>query len=275
MRKPQTAGGHQFKRLISAHTHEALRDRQSIVTMLMLFGTMVAGLTLLDLLIASPTTSRSTSSLMGSGVLVSSLPLIALIGFSSLGLVNTAVPLAAYRAAGVLRQMGTTPISRLTFLLAHLPIRLGLGFVQITLLLVLTGLFANHSPLALLRVAALLLCGLLMLLSFGYLFGSLLPSRERAQQFAFIATIVLITTSGSAIPLAQLPGTLSAAFSYFPTTLFIQGLQEEIAGELNGIRFIEVVLIVIVTAAVLFALSVRIFRWDVREKSGDTIDVVR
>ena len=266
MRQPQTACGHQFKRLVSAHTHEALRDRQSIVTMLMLFGTMVAGLTVLDLLIASPTTSRSTSSLMGSGVLAGSLPLIALIGFSSLGLVNTAVPLAAYRAAGVLRQMGTTPIGRLTFLLAHLPIRLGLGLVQIALLLMLTGLFANHSPLSLLKVAALLLCGLLLLLSLGYLFGSLLPSRDRAQQFAFIATIGLITTSGSVIPLAQLPGALSAVLSYLPTTLFVHGLQDEIAGGLHGVPFIEVIFIVIVAAAVLFALSVRTFRWDVREK---------
>lgn len=120
--------------------------------MLIVFGGMALGLAVLDLLVAESTGMRLPGAMMGAGVLASSLPLTALIGFSSLALVSTAVPLTVYRANGVLRQLGTTPVSSTRFIVAHLPVRLVLGVVQLVVLLALAMLFTTSTPRACLLI---------------------------------------------------------------------------------------------------------------------------
>lgn len=130
-------GRNQLRQLILAHSREAMRDRRGMVTMLIVFGGLLVGLAILDLLIAWNNDPRAPGTTKGSGVLASSLPLIALVGFSSLAFVNTAVPLTAYRAKNILRHFGTTPASRGLFIIAHVPVRIGLGLLQVATLLTL------------------------------------------------------------------------------------------------------------------------------------------
>lgn len=252
----------QFRQFALTHAREALGDRRALFTMLFVFGGMSIGLTVFDLLLASDTARRSPSSITGSGLLAGSLPLITLIGFSSLGLVSTAVPLTTYRASGVLRQLGTTPASRACFLLAHLPVRLTLGLAQILLVLILAALFVGLSPIQFLHTTALMLAGLPLLLSLGYLVGSRFRHPDRAMSFSLFATIALIATSGTTIPLTVLPDSLNTLFSWIPTTVFTQALASELLGTPAPWPIWATIVLLMGSSIALFALSSLIFRWD-------------
>lgn len=252
----------QLRQLTLAHAREALRDRRSIVLLLATFGGMSLGLATLDLLIAWNTGAQLPGALMGAGIVASSLPLIALIGFASLAFVSTAVPLATYRANGILRQLGTTPVSRSRFLLAHLPVRLWLGFAQTVVVLVLAALFTAPTVPALWRASVLMLSALVFLLAVGYLIGARFQDPDRTLAFAFILIIALIATSGTAMPLEVLPETVGAIFSWLPTTLFAQSLSAEmIATPPASLPFGAVTTLLLGSALALFALASCSFRW--------------
>lgn len=252
----------QLRQLSLTHAREALRDRRSIVLLLATFGGMSIGLAVLDLLIAWNTDTQLPGVLMGVGIVANSLPLLALIGFASLAFVGTAVPLATYRATGVLRQLGTTPVSRSRFILTHLPIRITLGIAQMVVVLVLAALFATPTAAALGRASVLMLSALVFLLAVGYLIGARFQDPDRALAFAFILIIVLIATSGTAMPLAVVPDTVSAILSWLPTTLFTQSLSSEmVATPPASLPFEAVALLLLGSALALFALASRSFRW--------------
>ncbi|MGO2611296.1 MAG: ABC transporter permease [Glutamicibacter ardleyensis] len=258
----------QLRQLILTHSREAMRDRRGMVTMLVVFGGLLIGLAVLDLLIAWNNDSQPHGTSKGSGVLASSLPMIALIGFSSLALVNTAVPLAAYRAKNILRHLGTTPVSRGLFIVAHVPVRIGLGLLQVATLLILAVLFATPTPAASLRAALLMFSAMLAFLALGYLLGALLRDPDRALNLSFILTIVLIATSGTALPLESLPDMAGSVLSWLPTTQFVLGLRAELLGTgTAGLPFWAIVSLLLGIAVALLAVASRIFRWEAPSQS--------
>lgn len=260
--------GNQLWQLVLAHGRESLRDRRGMTTLLIVFGGLLLGLLLLDLLIAWNGGTVTPGAAVGSGVLASSLPLVALIGFSSLGLVSTAVPLVAYRANGVLRHLSTTPVSRGYFIVAHAPVRLGLGFLQTVLLLILAVFFAAPTSADLVRAAVLMLSAMAAFIALGYLVGAQAHDPDRALNLSYMLTILILATSGTTIPLAPLPNVLSSIFGWLPTTLFAQELSAELLDlEPPWLSFWAVVSLLLGIAAVLMTLSSRILRWDVHQGS--------
>lgn len=228
----------------------------------LVFGGMTIGLSVLDILVAVNTNARPPGVLMGAGVLASSLPLIALIGFTSLGLMSTAVPLANYRSNGTLRQLGTTPVNRTRFLAAHLPIRLVLGFTQIIILLTLSTLFTPASFATLSRAIWLLVAAMLLLLALGYLIGARFHNPDRTMNFSYILTIVFIATSGTALPLSVLPEAVGSILRYLPTTLFTEQLASELLGSTPPpMPFWATTTLLLSLAIGMFALAGRFFQW--------------
>ncbi|RGE21583.1 ABC transporter permease [Leucobacter sp. wl10] len=263
MSRPLAFGRNQFRQLALAHSLEALRDRRGMVTMLLIFGGMTIGLSVLDLLVAANTKSRLPGALMGAGVLASSLPLIALIGFTSLGLTSTAVPLAKYRSNGTLRQLGTTAVSRTLFIAAHLPIRLALGFIQIVILLALAVLFTPTTLATLSRASTLLVAAMLLLLALGYLIGARFQNPERTMNFSYILILVLIATSGTALPHSAFPDAVGATLSWLPTTLLTEQLASELLGTSPApIPLWLTTILLFSLAAGTFALACKLFQWS-------------
>lgn len=188
--------------------------------------------------------------------------LFALIGFAMLAFVNTSVLLVRYRAIGVSSQLATTPVRRTEFLLACLSARLGLGFVQIVLLLLLAALSANHSAGTLVRVGVLLFSGLLALLSLGCLIGARFQNPDRAMSFAFIAVLVSIATSDVVLPFEMMPRAITSVLSWIPTTAFSQSLAAELVGATSTMPLWVVVVLLLGTAGAVFTFSSRVFVWD-------------
>mgnify|MGYP001759102355 FL=1 len=56
-------------------------------------------------------------------------------GVTSVAFLATASPLATVRRDGVLRLLSTTPVTRLEFLLTHMPVRLAVVVVQVLIIL--------------------------------------------------------------------------------------------------------------------------------------------
>lgn len=253
----------QLRQLILTHFREALRNRRGMSAMLVTFGGMSLGLAALDLLIAWNTGTQSSGVIMGAGILASSLPLLAVIGFTTLALVSTAVPLTTYRANGILRQLGTTPVSRSRFIVAHLPVRLILGLAQIVVLLTLAALSRPLTLTTLWRASVLMLSALLFLLAIGYLIGAHSQDPDRILAFSYMLIIVLIATSGTALPLEVLPGSVGSILGWLPTTLFAQSLSSELLDRAPAfLPFWATALLLFGFALVLLTLSSRSFRWD-------------
>nr|WP_242654595.1 ABC transporter permease [Symbiobacterium thermophilum] len=92
---------------------------------------------------------------------------------ASLGLFGVAMPIIAMRQQGILRLMRTTPVTRLTFVLAQVPARLILGMaLTLCALLAAWALWDVTLP----QLAAALgtsVLGFWMSAAFGYLVGGL------------------------------------------------------------------------------------------------------
>ncbi|MDA3146485.1 ABC transporter permease [Leucobacter sp. UCMA 4100] len=220
----------QFRQLCLAFGREALRDKRAMLTMLFTFAGALVAITLCDVVLAvGHSETAGSAHLPTLGIVRASLPTLALIGCCSLAFVTTATPLVTYRATGVLQHLSTTPIRSVPLVTAHLVARLPVSAVQVALIVGLALGFATPSPAALSRFTLVLSAGFAFFLSLGCLIGARFRSPERTMGFALIATMLVIATSGAAVPLALLPQPLANVFTWLPTAFFVNALGAELA----------------------------------------------
>ncbi|MFI1470981.1 ABC transporter permease [Streptomyces wuyuanensis] len=194
--------------------------------------------------------------------LKAALPTGLLMSLMSTAFFGTATPLIALRTRGTLRLLGTTPLSRLTFVIAQAPVRLALVVVQ----LVTLGTVAvamDFVPLAdTLRLMGTGLLGALMLFAFGYLIAARMRNAEVVNGLLGILMPVLLFFSGLFLPLSMLPSALTTISELLPTTYLVDALNHDVneAAATHSLTFDWAVLL---AATALFGgLAARLFRWD-------------
>ncbi|MEU2158862.1 ABC transporter permease [Streptomyces sp. NPDC019396] len=194
--------------------------------------------------------------------LKAALPTGLLMSLMSTAFFGTATPLIALRTRGTLRLLGTTPLSRLTFVLAQAPVRLALVVVQ----LVALGTVAvamDFVPLAdTLRLMTTGMLGAFMLFAFGYLIAARLRNAEVANGLLGLLMPVVLFLSGLFLPLSMLPSALTTVSEALPTTYLVDALNHDL-NEASAVHSLTVDWLVLVAAtAVLGGLAARLFRWD-------------
>ncbi|MGA4799942.1 ABC transporter permease [Streptomyces lavendulocolor] len=194
--------------------------------------------------------------------LKAALPTGLLMSLMSTAFFGTATPLIALRTRGTLRLLGTTPLSRLTFVVAQAPVRLGLVVVQLVALGVV-AVAMDFVPLAdTLRLMGTGLLGALMLFAFGYLIAARMRNAEVVNGLLGILMPVLLFFSGLFLPLSMLPSALTTVSELLPTTYLVDALNHDL-NEAAAVHSLTVDWLILVAATAVFGgLAARLFRWD-------------
>lgn len=200
----------------------------------------------------------------GPDMIGANLGVLLMAGFSAIALVGTAVPIVAMRERGTLRVFATTPLHRLTFFLALLPVRILLAAAQIVVVLAIAALRSGVAPTAILRLLITAAIGLAMLLAVSLLVASRARSAEATQQSMAMLSILLIFASGGLLPEEIVPATVTAAMRALPTTWFADAVRADVVGytPFVPVPWLWVGMLVIAAASLVWA--VRRFDWDGR-----------
>jgi len=188
-------------------------------------------------------------------------------GLASLGLFGVAGPIISMRQQGILRLMRTTPVTRLTFVVAQVPARLLLG-MGITLCALLASWSVWDVSLGQMAAAfGTSMLGFWMLAAFGYLVGGTLTSSEAS--FAVGSPVLTFAALAGAVffPLTGMPGWIQALPPFVPLTYLADALRQNlgVGGPALFPLWLDLLVLLAITLAVTF-LAVRLFRWDLAEQ---------
>lgn len=185
-----------------------------------------------------------------------------MMGYAGVAFLGTAVPLVALRRRGTLRLLGTTPLRRLTFILAQTPVRFGIGAIQAVIVILLAAGYGYVGGGNLLRLIVTLLLGLALFFALGHLLASRSRNPELITQISGVLPVIVLFLSGSVFPLYILPGWVQQAITFLPTTWFVQAASADLVG---SEPFLDVYVLWAMMASVTVLLTVvasKVFVWD-------------
>lgn len=181
---------------------------------------------------------------------------------SSLALFGIAVPMVTMRQRGVLRLLGATPVTRLTFVLAQVPVRLGMAVIMMAIAFVGLNLQEPVSVLSMVQAVATSLLGFMMLASVGYLVGGTFTSSEAATNLLAFLLPVSLMASGVLIPLNLLPRWVEKASLAIPLTYLGDALRQELVGAKPMVPLWLDHLVMFGVTVLFTYWAVRSFKWD-------------
>ncbi|MBT2454178.1 ABC transporter permease [Streptomyces sp. ISL-86] len=198
--------------------------------------------------------------------LKAALPTGLLMALMSIAFFGTATPLIALRARGTLRLLGTTPLNRMTFVLAQAPVRLALVAVQLVLLGVV-AVWMDFLPVAgTLRLMGTGLLGAVMLFAFGYLIASRMRNAEVVNGLLGLLMPIVLFTSGLFLPMGMLPSVVGTISRALPTSYLVDALNHDLNAAAS-VHSLAVDWLVLLAGALIFGgLAARLFRWDQGEE---------
>ncbi|WP_331730236.1 ABC transporter permease [Streptomyces sp. NBC_00045] len=194
--------------------------------------------------------------------LKAALPTGLLMALMSTAFFGTATPLIALRTRGTLRLLGTTPLGRLTFVLAQAPVRLALVVVQLIILGMVAVVMEFMSLADTLRLMGTGLLGAVMLFAFGYLMAARLRNAEVANGLLGLLMPVLLFFSGLFLPLSMLPSVITTVSDVLPTTYLVDAFNHDLNEAASAHSLSTDWLVLLAATAVFGGLAARLFRWD-------------
>ena len=185
--------------------------------------------------------------LIGFSILTS--PMFSLVDISS-----------SYRKEGIFRQLSLTPLTRSEWLTARVGWYVLLTFLSAGIM-VGTGveLFGAHVTLTL-GVLPFLIVGPFFFVSLGMLCGSAARTPESAALIGNLVTFPMMFLSGTFFTVSSFPPGLQAVAHALPLYYVIDGMNQVMLYA-NAARATEDLVVVLVSAVVVFLLAVRLFKW--------------
>ena len=181
--------------------------------------------------------------------------LITLIGASEF-LVNE-------RLGGTLRRLAVTPTSKSTILLGNILGRLGMGIVQMILLIGFGALVLKvnwgQSPAAL---ALIVVSFALAAVALGVMLGTFVTTRSQAGSLTVLFSMLFAALGGCWWPLEITPTIYQTVVKALPTTWAMSGFTDVIVRSKGVADILPNVLILLGFAAVFFFIGVRRMRFD-------------
>ena len=164
------------------------------------------------------------------------------------------------RERGTLEQLIVTPISKTAVILGKILPFLGIGFVQVTVVLIAARVIfrvPSEGSLLLLYVFALLF--MLGMLALGIFMSTLARTQTQALQLSLLVMLPSILLSGFMFPLAAMPRVARIAGSLLPVTHFLTALRGILLKGSGIAALWPQAIILTAVALVLITLSIRRF----------------
>ena len=173
----------------------------------------------------------------------------------------TAMAIVRERERGTLEQLVVTPITKTELMLGKIAPYIGVGLVQMTTVLLL-GRFVFDVPLT---GNVLLLYGIALLfiiasLAFGLFISTLVRTQQQAMQASFFFVLPNILLSGFMFPRQAMPAVFQWIGALLPLTHFLKVLRGILLKGVGVPELWKEMVILLLFATVLIALSVRRFR---------------
>lgn len=181
------------------------------------------------------------------------------------GMLGLASAFVSYRERGILRRIRATPFPLSSFVAARIVSQLLIAVVQAVILvavgIVAVGLRINGSLLAAL---VMVIFGSLAFLSLGFVVASFARDQEAADSLANAVTFPMLFLGGVFFPTDAAPSVLQPIIRVLPLRYLADALRSVMVedGSLTG-QWLNIA-ILLLTAAVGFVLTLRLFRWESR-----------
>lgn len=181
---------------------------------------------------------------------------------ASVALIGTTVPLVAARERGMLRLLGTTPLSRRLFLASRIPARLAL-LLACTAGVAAIGLARRYTEVsALPRFAVTVACAAVMLFGVGAVFSARARNAEASQSLMAGISLALVFSAGAVLPAVILPTPARFAVGLLPGSWITEPASADLAGTTPLVPVPVYWALMLATGVACFILAARRFRWD-------------
>jgi ABC-2 type transport system permease protein len=187
------------------------------------------------------------------------LPGILAIAIIAAGMVNLGIATAYERYYGVLKRLGSSPLSRSSLIAAKIVSILALEIVQMILLIAIAAIFFHwhmlgSAPLTLL----IIVLGTITFSALGLAMAGALRA-EMTLAGANALFLVFLMLGGGILPLSHLPGPLASLAQILPSTALTQALQQS----MNGTTFpTQALVVLLVWTVIILLVTMRTFKWE-------------
>lgn len=180
------------------------------------------------------------------------------------GAFGAAITLVSWRENKLLRRLRLAPVGTGSVVLARVGVSLIVAMVQLAVFIAIATLpyfglkLSDYWWMAIPVVA----CGTLAFLSIGLLVGSVAKTQQAATAIANMIILPMAFLGGAFIPLNYAPAWINSVSYVMPLRYLVTGMQDVMARGEGPASALPAIGILLGIAAVLTAISVRVFRWD-------------
>jgi len=180
------------------------------------------------------------------------------------GAFGASITLVNWRQKQLLRRLRLAPVSVGSVVLARVGVSLAIAIVQLAAFLAIATL-----PYFGLKLSAnwwmsipVVLCGTLAFMAIGLLIGSFAKTQESATAVANVVILPMAFLGGAFIPLDYAPSWIREVSYAMPLRYLVTGMQNVMARGEAAAAALPAIGILLALAALLTAISIRVFRWD-------------
>jgi ABC-2 type transport system permease protein len=180
------------------------------------------------------------------------------------GAFGAAITLVSWRQNKLLRRLRLAPINVGSVVLARVGVSLAVAIVQLAAFLAIATLpyFGLKLSADWWMAIPVVLCGTLAFMAIGLLVGSFAKTQQAATAIANLIILPMAFLGGAFIPLDFAPAWIRDVSYAMPLRYLVTGMQNVMARGLGPASALPAIGILLGLAAVLTAISVRVFRWD-------------
>jgi ABC-2 type transport system permease protein len=198
----------------------------------------------------------------GRGTIDAAIPSLTAVIISMAGLMSTTITLATYREKGILRRLGTTPVSPLVVLAAQVIVVFAMTCLGM-LLLIAAGKLVYHVRFdgnAFSMLAGFVLCSL-SFFGIGFILAGSMPTVRSAWVVAMVLLYPMLFLSGAFFSIELLPAAVQKVSAFMPLTYVVNLLSGLWIGEPWSSHLLDVgVLAGMLLLGIL--ITTKIFRWE-------------
>ena len=198
----------------------------------------------------------------GRGTIDAAIPSLTAVIISMTGLMSTTITMATYREKGILRRLGTTPISPLVVLAAQAIVVFAMTCMGM-LLLIAAGKLVYHVRIdgnAFSMLAGFVLCSL-SFFGIGFVLAGITSTVRTAWVAAMVLLYPMLLLSGAFFTVELLPAAVQKVSAFIPMTYVVNLLRGLWVGEPWGKHLLDVGVLagMLLLGAIV---SAKTFRWE-------------
>ncbi|MGO8959316.1 MAG: ABC transporter permease [Streptosporangiaceae bacterium] len=180
------------------------------------------------------------------------------------GTFGAAITLVNWRETKLLRRLRLAPVSVASVVLARVGVAVAVALAELAVFIGIatTPYFGLTLSAYWWMAIPVVICGTLAFMAIGLLVGSFARSQQAATAAANLIILPMAFLGGAFIPLDYAPSWIREVSYALPLRYLVIGMQDVMARGEGPVSALPAIGILLALAAVVTAISIRVFRWD-------------